>query len=131
MFACLLGNGVIIATFYPKYGGYKKGRTIGGSNFAYGRLKILLAISDIFLAVSTYPVIMYYAITENLFGPPNAGHLLRHARLSQEYYWVYITGSLMVFSQSVSAGLICLITTERFTALGKFKIRIIDDLRHS
>ena len=108
---------------------------------AYGRLKIVLAISDLFQAVSglidlricrlmakctntrsvsiryklyritenlcrisesrfkVFPVVIYYALSEYLFGDPSKENLLHHAKLSTEYYWVYITGSMLVFSQ--------------------------------
>ena len=91
-----------------------------------------------------FPVVIYYALSEYLFGDPSKENLLHHAKLSTEYYWVYITGSMLVFSQGLkiqnsfsrwqkpmkpfkinrwtsykvwSATILCLLTTERFSAL--------------
>lgn len=44
-------------------------------------------------------MVIYYALSEYLFGDPSKENLLHHAKLSTEYYWVYITGSMLVFSQ--------------------------------
>ena len=96
MFGCVVGNGVILATFYSRIYGVEH-----LSNSVYAKLKIMLAASDILLGLSVYPVIIYYAVTEHLFSAPSQASLLQHAKDSTKLYWVYISGSLLIFTQSL------------------------------
>ena len=52
----------LIATFHARlYGVEHLAKTV------YARVKIFLAISDIIIGISVYPVIIYYAVAHHLF----------------------------------------------------------------
>ena len=112
MFACLVGNGLIIIIFYPRVYGSEQ-----CCNSFYARLKIILAFSDMLYGVTVYPVLIYYLAFEHLFGNPSPDVHLRKAWESQHSYWVYINGSLLLFAQTLGASIVCVLTSERFCAI--------------